>query len=163
MAEENFNVKAEYDLSRLDQQEATDIQPRLRRINEQIQQTERNMEQVVRKSFSAISATVSVARMMASSLGDAFPPIFDAILTAITQTIYSLQSMAAAYAAGVVTAPLTAVLEMAAISLSIAAIGYTAMGQQQVAQDMQRVQNALSGMGRMGRHYGGVYDKWQNT
>jgi hypothetical protein len=160
---ENFNVKAQYDLTELDRQEATEIQPRLQRLNNQIHQTEMNMERVVRRSFSAINATMTVARMMANSLGDAFPPIFNAIFTAITQTVYSLQSMAAAYAAGVVTAPLTAVLEMAAISLSIAAIGYTAMGQQQVAQEMQRVQSALSGVGRMGRHYGGVYESWQNT
>lgn len=163
ISETNFNVKARYDLSELDRQEATEIQPRLNRIQGQINDTLQRMETVARKSGHMITATIGAARAMAGAIGQAFPPIFDAIFTAITSTVYSLQSIAAAYAAGVVTAPLTAALELSAISLSIAAVGYTAMGQQQVAQQMRGVQSALRGFGTLSRHQGGVIQSWQNT
>lgn len=162
MSNENFEVKAQYDETRLVQQEA-EIQQRLRGLNQQITDTQSRMGKVLRKSGYAITATVGAARAMAGAIGQAFPPIFNAIFTAITNTVYSLQSIAAAYAAGVVTAPLTAALELSAISLSIAAIGYTAMGQQKVAQQMQSVNAALRGFGMLGRYQGGVMQAWQNT
>lgn len=158
----DLEIQARLDTAQLEAQEAEWYQ-RLVKLNGQIDKTERNMERVVRSSWGAITATVGAARGMAAALGVSFPPIFDAIMTAVTQTVYSLQSIAAAYAAGVVTAPLTATLEMAAISLSIAAVAYTAVGQQKVAQDMQRVNNALRGWGTATRYYGTVYESWQNT
>jgi hypothetical protein len=116
-------------------------------VNEEIKQTERKLRTTVRASFRVVTSLVGTLRSVASMFGIAIPPLFDAILSAVTSTVLAMQAIAAAYAAGGVTAALVIPIEAAAIILSLTSVMVVAMGRQDLEHGLSTSESAIRSMG----------------
>lgn len=141
-----LRVEARLDMTKLltEEEVAEEI---LRRLNAEVEQSQHKLRTGVRTTFRFITSLIGTMRSVAACFGVAIPPIFDAIMGAVTATVLAMQAIAAAYAAGGVTIWLVAPLEAAAIGLAWAAVMAVAMGQQSVNSDFANVENTLRGLG----------------
>ena len=110
----NFTIKGELDDSDI-HNKTQKWESRITRINARLTAFIIRAKKAVRQTMSAISSTVGMIQSIFGLLPVAINPIFTAELSAIVTTITSLHAIAAAYAAGGVTAWMTGIVEAAAI------------------------------------------------
>jgi hypothetical protein len=159
MSDTNLTVKIHVDETAVVATEAK-WKNRIRQLNNDIRAFEFLAKKSVRRTMSAVSMTASAIQSIFSALPVAIDPVFRAILTAITTTITSLHAIAAAYAAGGVTAWLAGVVEVAAIGLSIVGIANAFAGQQQTQQELQRMSGVLRSIGSAMNSWTSAISSW---
>ena len=154
----DISVIAKLDDRELKEKEAMWKQ-RIAKLNNEVQTHSRNWGRTIRGTLSAITMTTAFLRRLLARTAGALGPVYDAILNAVMQTAYSLQAIAAAYGAGLVTAPIAAIVESAAIALSIWGIAYAIMGQQEMNAEMYRIRSLVDTLGSTVSSYGRMYDQ----
>jgi hypothetical protein len=129
---------------------------RIQHLNTEIQRQSRNWGRAIRGTLTALTMTGSLIRRFVGMTVLALNPVFTAIMDAVMQTFYSLQAIAAAYAAGIVTAGFAVLVEGAAVGLAIWGIAAAMTGQQTMQSKLRGVQSLVDSMGSTLTSYGRV-------
>lgn len=122
---------------------------RLRDLNAEVTKFETRVRVAAIRGLGALGATVSMLRAVGQYFPAAITPIFDAVLTAVTTTVSAMTAIAAAYAAGGVTAPIAVIVQGAAIGLSVIGVLATIEGAMNAQQELQKMSSTLQSMGTM--------------
>lgn len=159
-----------YELSVIAKLDDTDIKAkcthwsqRLRQLNNQVKEHERNWGRTIRGTLSAIGMTTMFLRRFVGATASALNPVYTAILDAIMQTVYSLQAISAAYAVGGVTLPFAIVVEGAAIGLAAWGVATAMMGLQEMNSSMRNIQSMVDSLGSTMMSYGRLAGSWGGT
>jgi hypothetical protein len=117
------------------------------KVNGEIEKSQQKLRTTIRGTLRAVSSVIATVRSVAACFGIAIPPIFDAVLSAVTSTVLAMQGIAAAYAAGGVTAVVAVPIEAAAIALSWLAVIWVAAGRSDVERELSLVESTLRSAG----------------
>jgi len=148
VSSEDFNIKLHVDDSEAVEKEAQ-WRERLARLNREVDLFETQVRVASVRGLSAMGATVSFINAIAGYFPHAITPMFQAVGAALTTTIASLHAIAAAYAAGGVTAPLAAIVEGAAIGLSIVSVFEVLKGQLNAQAELNKMAATVRSLGTM--------------
>ena len=160
MMEENFNIKLRADDREIERSEK-DWRTRLRQLNSEVDMFMAKYKRAALASLSMISATASAAVSIFGLFPGLVQPAFAAALQAIIATVSSLHAIAAAYAAGGVTAWLSGIVETAAIGLSIAGFAAVITGQQEASKEFRKMSSVLRSIGSASIQTQRAFSAWE--
>lgn len=141
-----LTVKGKLDDSAIQRAEE-DWKRRLRVLNYQIAETDYSLSRVARKSLLVVGSVTRTLEALGRIMPGAVDPAFDAIYQCIITTVSSLTSIAAAYAAGGITAPFAVIVESAAIGLSIFGTALALQGQKEASREIMRMNMEIRNLG----------------
>jgi hypothetical protein len=156
----DLHIQVDLDTTRLEVQEAN-WKGRVERLNDDLSRTEVHMLMVSRKVMGAISSTITTMRSTLRAFGISLPAAWEAIVGAVMTTIASLQAIAAAYAAGGITAALAIPVELAAIGLAAFSVICVLTGQSEASRRLDDSEMALRSLGTTLTSWGLLFGSWE--